>query len=284
MPGITDAQFQAAAERLPSTPLVFSRLGMALHDPNVDVDDISAILKLDAALSARLLRLSNSAGFMADEPASDLTEAVQRVGFREVFRLVGLAMSSQLYIQGLPVYGMAGTELWENSLAVALALERLALLAGDVDERNAYTVGLLRPIGRLLIQRLAATNGCAPLAARKGTTSLVIQWEQQTFGLTSVEAAARLFSLWGLPADLAATLGYQFRPWDDPAKSKLGALVYLAGSIAESLGKGLSIEHDAWGRASEALEQAGLVQAQIDSCAASTAGAVAELSKLVVAA
>jgi HD-like signal output (HDOD) protein len=284
MSGITDAQFQAAADRLPSTPQVFSRLSMALHDPNVDVDDISAILRLDAALSARLLRLSNSATFMGDEPASDLTEAVQRVGFREVFRLVGLAMSSQLYIQGLPVYGMPGTELWENSLAVALALERLAPLAGDVDERNAYTVGLLRPIGRLLVQRLAAASACAPLSARKETASMVIRWEQETFGLTSVEAAERLFGLWGLPGDLGMTLRYQFRPWDDPEKTKFSALVYLAGWVAEFLGKGLGIEQNAWGRAPEALAQAQIEQVTLESCAASTAEAVAELSKLVVAA
>jgi HD-like signal output (HDOD) protein len=281
---ITDAQFQAAADRLPSTPQVFSRLGMALHDPNIDVDDISAILKLDAALSARLLRLSNSPGFMGNEPAGDLTEAVQRVGFREVFRLVGLAMSSQLYIQGLPVYGMPGTELWENSLAVALALERLAPLAGGVDERNAYTVGLLRPIGRLLVQRLAAVNACAPLSARKETASMVIRWEQETFGLTSVDAAERLFALWGLPADLAVTLRYQFHPWDEPEKSKLSALVFLACWIAESLGKGLGIEQNAWSRVSEALAQAGLEQDAVDHCAASTGEAVTELSKLVVAA
>ena len=113
---------------------------------------------------------------------------------------------------------------------------------------------------------------------------MVIRWEQETFGLTSVEAAERLFALWGLPADLASTLRFHFRPWEDPKKSKLGALVYLAGFIAESLGKGLGIEQNAWGRAPEALEQAQLEQAQVDECAASTAEAVAELSKLVVAA
>ena len=284
MPGITDAQFQAAADRLPSTPRVFSRLGMALHDPNIDVDDISAIIRLDAALSARLLRLSNSPGFMGTEPAGNLTEAVQRVGFREVFRLVGIAMSSQLYIQGLPVYGMAGTELWENSLAVALALERLAPHAGAVDERFAYTVGLLRPIGRLLVQRLAASSACAPLAARKETASMVIRWEQEMFGLTSLEAAERLFALWGLPSDLGLALRYQFRPWDDPEKTKFSALVYLAGSVAASLGKGLGIEQNAWGRAAEALAQAEIGQETLDYCAAAWADAVTELSKLVVAA
>ncbi len=284
MSGITDDQFQAAADRLPSTPRVFSRLGAALHDPNIDVDDISEILKLDAALSARLLRLSNSPSFMGDEPATDITEAIQRVGFREVFRLVGLAMSSQLYVHGLPIYGMPGTELCENSIAVALALERLAPLAGEADERGAYTAGLLRPIGRLLIQRLAATAACAPLAARKESADLVLLWEAEMFGLNSVDAAVRLFKLWGLAPNLTATLRYQFKPWDDPEKSKLSALVYLSSSIAHSIDKGLGIEQQAWKRVPEALEQAGLEQSALDDCAVLTSEAVAELSKIVVAA
>ena len=284
MPGITDLQFQAAAERLPSTPQVFGRLNSALRDPNIDVDDISAILKLDAALSARLLRLSNSPSYIGGEPASDLTEAVQRVGFREVFRLVGIAMSAQLYVAGLPIYGMGGTELWENSLTVAIALERLAPLANEPDERGAYTLGLLRPIGRLVMQRLATSAACAPLAARKETAALVLTWEEENFGLTSVEAAARLFALWSLSPTLATTLHYQFTPWNDPHKTKMSALVHLACWIAESLGKGLAVEKEAWEITPRVLDQAGLDQVTVETCAKATEEAVAELSKLVVAA
>jgi HD-like signal output (HDOD) protein len=283
MPVVSDEKFSAAAEKLPSTPQVFEKLNRALRDPDVGVDEISEILKLDAALSARLMRLSNSAAMGGSDTASNLSEAVQRVGFREVFRVVGVAMTGQMYVAGLPIYGVGGSELWENSLAVAVANEQLATIVG-VETRTAYTLGLLRPVGRLLLQKIAQAQMLAPLTGRKATGALVLAWEEANFGLTSNRAAERLISLWKLSDSFLLPLRHHFDPVGEPERSAESARLHLACWIADSLGKGLSIEKESWTLHDEILGQAQLDRATVERCAALTAEAFAELGKLMAVA
>jgi HD-like signal output (HDOD) protein len=280
---ITDEKFAAAAERLPTTPGIFARLNAALKNPNISVDEIVSVVQLDAALSARVMRLSNSAHFGRGEPVSNLAEAVNRTGFQEVYRLVGVAMSSQLYITGLPVYGVGGDELWANSLTTAVALEHLATAAGE-DPRVGYTLGLLRPVGRLLLQRIASSALCAPLSGRKATAAEVSAWEENFFGLTNTDAVLRLFQLWQFPAELARPIQFQFSPASDPARSRFPALLHLACWISDSLGKSLVIEKEAWTNTPEILLQAGVSPEALEACVEKTRGSAGQLETLMRAA
>ncbi len=280
---ITEQSFAAAAERLPTTPQVFERLNAAMRNPNVGVDEIVAVVQLDAALSARVMRLSNSAFFGRGEPLSNLDEAINRVGFQEIYRLVGAAMSSQLFISGLPVYGVGGDELGGNSLATALAMEFLAESTGQ-DRRVGYTLGLLRPVGRLLLQRVASGAFFPPLSGRKATGAEVIAWERSNFGIDNADAAERLFDLWRLSQRLASPIRFHLSPTNDPEKGKLTALLHVASSVAAALDYGLSIEKSTWAVSDEILLQAGLSVDAADKCVEQTRAAVDKLQAVLKAA
>ncbi len=279
---LTADKFAAAAERLPTTPQIFSRLNAVIKDPDVSVEEIVSIVRLDASLSARVLRLSNSPHFARGETISSLGDAINRTGFQEIYRLVGAAMSSQLYITGLPVYGIGGDELWNNSLTTAVALEQLCYNIGE-DPKLGYTLGLLRPVGRLLLQRLAMTALIAPLSGRKATAGQVHEWEMATFGLTSAEAAGKLFALWGFPAELSIPVKYQFTPLQAEDGNRFGALLHVASWITNNLGKGLVVEKDAWDLSPEILELAGIPREVAEICVEKTNSAADELTSVMQA-
>ncbi len=255
---LTDDRFAAAAERLPTTPQIYDKLNSATKNPDVGVEEIVAVVRLDAALSARLLRLSNSTHFSrGGERVSDLAEAVNRIGFSEIFRVVGAAMAAQLYVTGLPIYGVGGDELWSNSIATALAAEALAEQSGQ-DKQLAYTAGLLRPVGRLILQKIATGALCPPMSARKATGALVNAWEKQTLSLTNMEAGERLCRMWHLPAELGRPIRYHFAPTEDELKSPMSATLHVASWMAEKLERGLPIEKETWSLKDEILLQAGI--------------------------
>lgn len=285
MPAIalTPEKFAAAAERLPTTPQIFSRLSAAMKNPDISVEEIVSVVQLDASLSARVLRLSNSAQFGRGDPVTSLDGAINRIGFQEVYRLVGAAMSSQLYITGLPVYGIGGDELWSNSLTAAVALEHLSDATGE-DRRVGYTLGLLRSVGRLLLQRLAAGALVPPLSGRKATADLVSAWEREVFGITSAEAAERLFALWSFPPRLAGPVTFQFKPSAAPPGDRFASLLHLAGYIAEKLGRGLIIEKEAWALDEDILLMAGLSADEVEACAEKTGASAGQMESLMRAA
>lgn len=254
-----------------------------MKDPDVSVHEIVAIVRLDAALSSRVLRVSNSAQFARGGHIASLDEAIDRIGLYEVYRLVGAAVASQLYFVGLPVYGVGGDELWENSVTTALALEMLADQVGE-DRRTGYTLGLLRPVGRLLLQRIATENSCPPLSGRHPTAALVAAWELNALGITSTEAVERLFQLWGFAPALTEPIRHHFAPAGDPSASRLTALLHIASWVATELGKGLSIEKHAWAVTDAVLLQAGLPADAADKCIERTRKTAERLQGLLRAA
>lgn len=257
--GLTlDSHLSAIAGRLSPAPRVFQRLSTVIREPQVRIDEIVSCVQIDATLAARILRLACSTGVGIPDPPASLAEAIERIGLYEVYRLVGAAMASDLYERkALPIYGLSGEDLWRNSVTTAAALESLCRRAGE-DASAGYTLGLLRPVGRLLLQGLADEEEVRQGVARQSTAALVAAWEFNTFGTTSTEAVDRVFQLWGLPSSLSEPVRHHFAPSGDPSQHRTTALLHLACWIAAELGHGLAIEQHAWAPSPSVLAQAGL--------------------------
>jgi len=71
-------------------------------------------LKRDPTLTARLIKLGNSAAFAQSEPVASVEVAINLAGFQEVHRLVGIAMMEQFGDSGLVTYGVPSRRLRET--------------------------------------------------------------------------------------------------------------------------------------------------------------------------
>lgn len=280
---LSDVRLTAAAAKLPAAPRIFQQLSAAIKDPDVSVEAMVTVVRLDPVLSARVIRASNSTHFARGGNIVSLDGAIERIGIYEVYQLVGAAVASQLYSAGLPVYGISGDQLWENSVTTAVALDYLSEAAGE-DGRIGYTLGLLRPVGRLLLQRIASEYTCAPLIGRHASAALVETWELEALGATSTEAINRVFQLWEYPLALTDPIRYQFRPAADPSSGRMTALLHCASWVAMDLGKGLAIEQDAWNITEDVLRQAAIDDNAVAKCTERTRRIADRLNGLLRAA
>src|SRR4051812_22748401 len=147
------ATLMHVVKTMPSAPQILARIGQLMLAMDAELEDITGLLKRDPALTARVIRISNSAAYNTGSPFASLEDALARVGLTEVYRLTGFAAIAQISDQHLGRYGVTGAQLRENSLLTALVMEALARLA-DVDSRAAYTAGLLRSVGKIALDRL----------------------------------------------------------------------------------------------------------------------------------
>ncbi len=250
---ITPLELKAAAQKLPPSPEIFSKLGKMLKDRNTGVSDITKLVNSDASLAAQVLRISNSAAFNAGEPIDTLDEAINRVGFRELFRVVGMAAASTTFAGRSATYNVEGSLVWENSLATGLAMEELARIARE-DANEAYTLGLLRSIGKLIVDACLKSHRVAPrYFANKGVP--LLQWEETTFGMTNAVAASFVLKSWNFPATACEAIEYQYFPDISPNKVKRARLLNIAGGIAERVGKGIPGETCYWDLSEETIEE-----------------------------
>lgn len=258
---------------MPSGPQVLSRLRQISLDPNVDLDDVTALLKCDAALTARIIRVANSPVYCSGSTYSSIEQALARVGFGEIYRIAGFAALVQMTSQNLRLYGITGAELRENSLITALLMEILAQKAG-VDANEAYSAGLLRSTGKLALEGLIYSaglmrmNGKSALGGQAGgagaatykpqTDGKLGLWENEVVGLSNCEAAAFILHEWRFPVGIVSAIGYQYEPEQASTDAQLPTLLNLAAGVADRLGFGLAGEKDYWGTEPGRLAAAGV--------------------------
>ena len=220
------------------------------------------LIRLDPALTFHVVRMSNSVLFGARERSDTLDGAVGRVGFMELNRLVALAASKQLCQQDLPTYRLKASRLWENSVATAAAAEVLAKPAG-CDAGLAYAAGLLRNVGRVIIDGLA-TGRAYPGEAE---WPLVSEWEQEIFGQTSAQVTATLLEHWRFPADLVESVRNHHDPFAGETSNVGAGVLNLACGVTARFGLDLPGETEHWATSEAKLMLAGVTEEVIEQCA-----------------
>lgn len=198
---------------LPPTAQILARLQGLLTDPNSDLTDISALLRLDAAMTTRLIKISNSTWFNRGQPCHTLEEAVNRIGFREVFQVVSIAASSSLVAQPQVAYGKGAISIWRESVACALAGELLADKLGD-DTAVAFINGLLHAIGRQALNRNATASG--KTFADEGFPLDFSGAEFALYGFTQAEVGAQMLDKWKFAAENVEPVRRQYAPQETP--------------------------------------------------------------------
>jgi len=232
------------AQRLPSTSHVFAQVNRLLDDPNTDLDAISELVKMDPVLSFRVLQLANSAIYGFRTACSDLSEALARLGFTEINRLVGLIATKNLCTSFLSVYGLSSEVFWDDSMRSALACEWLSQRHAYGDGRTAYTAGLLRSMGKVVMQRILVDRPVSWRSYVDASGGLpLLAWETEMFGLTNTEAAGVLMEKWKLPAELVHAVKTHC---ESEGAAPLPHLLRLGASVAIAAGAALPGEAVYW--------------------------------------
>ncbi len=249
--------------RLAPAAATFGRLRELLNDTDTEMEEIVQMIRLDPALTFHVVRMSNSVLFGLREQNDSLESAVGRVGFREIYRLVGLAATQQVCQGDLTAYGLKAIRLWENSVATAAAAEVLAARAGR-DPGLAYTAGLLRTLGRVIID--GAVEG--RVYPGEAEWPLIAEWEKTAAGVTAAEVTTLLLEHWRFPAELVESVRGHCDPLAD-AESNIGACVLnLACGVAARFGLDLPGETGNWIVSPAKLTLAGVSEADLEECAA----------------
>lgn len=218
------------ARSLPAAPQVLSELGELLQDVNTGLDEISDLLKRDAALAARIIRISNSSAMGGGSRIGAIEEAVNRVGFSEVYRLVGLATTSRLADRDLNYYRIEAEPLRHHMMHCALAAEKLAERCG-LDARAAYTAGLMRSLGMMVLDRAARER--IPLSEAYDHRKIegYAAWEGSIFGICNTEVSALILAEWKFPTEMISMVRDHYLLRDADYTNTLACLLNVANWI-----------------------------------------------------
>ena len=250
------------ARALPAAPQLLSKLGRLRLEPDADLEEATAILKVDAALTARILRIANSPAYTSGAPYASLEQALARVGFVDIYRIAGIATVAQLAGQGLRAYGLSAAQLRENSLLTALVMEEAATFTA-IDPQEAYASGLLRSTGKVALDGLTRDSNYAGTFDPSSSGDLV-EWEDARAGISNCNAGAFVLTEWRFPAAMVAAIGHHYLPGKCPTDKELTHLLNLAAGEADRLGHGLPGERPYLDQSEEKLHAAGIDRKQLE--------------------
>jgi HD-like signal output (HDOD) protein len=178
---------------LPTLPEVALRIREAAEDPDTDVASITRTIEQDAAISARVIRVSNSPLMRATNPITDLRMAISRLGVQYSCNLaVGLAMQ-QMFQATSQAVDQRMREVWSRSTEVAGISAVLARTYTRLKTDEAMLAGLVHKIGALPILRHAEDE--RRLLARPEVLDLLIDRLHGEIGKLILET-------WGFPPEL----------------------------------------------------------------------------------
>jgi len=217
-------------DRLPSAPEIAQRMLVAINRDDSSVDHVATLIERDPALTARLLRLANSAFFASRARVGSIPQAVVVLGFPRV-RDLALGLSVWSSFDGKDPAGRRyRKKLWMHSAMVAAAAQMLSQRTRG-DGGLAFAAGLLHDVGKLVLGLRLGGSYWSLLdeAAERGDGAAAL--ESEAFGCHHATIGGWLLQLWGLPAEIVEAVALHH----DPLRAEFGMDASSAVGVANRL-------------------------------------------------
>jgi len=222
-----------AVDRLPSAPEIAQRLLVAINREDAHIGDLTTLIVRDQSLTARLLRLANSAFFSIRTRVTSIQQATTLLGFARVRDLVlGLSVWGALEAKG-PAARRWRRTLWSHTSLVAAAAKTLAERTGT-DGGTAFAAGLLHDVGKLALGlRLGdAYWSLLDEAVAAGREAAAVELE--AFGCHHATVGGWLLQLWALPPALVDAVALHHEPLAADFGLDLPAVVAVANRLVNA--------------------------------------------------
>ena len=158
---LIDERLKRDELKLPSLPETAEQVRNATMDPECNLHDLSHIIQQDTVLSARLIRLANSAYLGGRNKAESLMQALTRIGMRRI-RTLALAMAmEQVFKSDNDIVKMFSEQFITESREIAAAS---VVITRDLQKRGighrlhqdvSLLAGMVSRIGIAPILRMA---------------------------------------------------------------------------------------------------------------------------------
>jgi putative nucleotidyltransferase with HDIG domain len=265
MTTVTTAGEKAAAliegvRDLPTPPLVFAQIVKVVDHPDTSACEVGAIIAEDPAMTAKVLRITNSAFYGLSGTVNSVKQAVVIIGLDGVRSLV--VSTSIIDMFKGDRFGREFQDLfWRHSLVTAFGSRMLMRILNPGDpgiSEVAFSAGLLHDIGKMVMY-LQDPERCHRIQEQCATQpTLELSAEKEAFGCTHAEVGEKITAKWNLPPELSRAISHHHEPLGCEDPTHLTDVVHVADALAYHALSDGSMEVSAPGIEPEVFQRSGL--------------------------
>lgn len=219
-------QLFSKIKQLPVIPKLLHELMQSFSDENARIDLIAKKIAMDQVISAKVLKMANSAAYRRGAEVTSIEQAVIRLGFNALRSLV---VASSIMTSFKTPNNFDRNKFWVDTFQVATIAKALAgeCKTTPIESETAFTCALLHNIGELLIQSaLPEEAELINLSINKGNSRIDAQREMLGFDYSQV--GAELARRWNLSDSFVQAIAQQLDPLEHDPISSEAVLIRLA--------------------------------------------------------
>lgn len=223
---------------LPVCPQVFMELTQAMAHMDDASFDLARVLSSDPMLTARILRVSNSAFYRASRQISSIREAIVRIGLNEIWTIASALKAKEMFRVSGDGWSQFNGYLWRHSLKTAASIRCLARKLSLLNVEELFTTALLHDIGKSIL--LNVDHQYATMCKQgevNGEALLKLEFEK--FGTHHGRLGGALLRHWNLPESIARQIDGHH---EEPDLNDEHRLPRLLLSIANEMGHSLDVK------------------------------------------
>lgn len=227
MPLLAREQSLGRLEQAPlkTLPGVVAELVAVVSSPRGSMGDVAQLLRRDPVLTARVLRVANSAAFASERARiATVEDAVKNIGVSSVRNLVlNVGVFDAFAVSASD--GMRVMRVWQHCLGVAMLMEKLAPQDQSVPPGSAYLVGLCHDLAEIVLRQHFAAEYELVTSLVSRTGRPLRQAEAVVFGLPYGEMVQQLLTRLRLPPLITLPIEEFFERGDRKTASGAGSLL-----------------------------------------------------------
>ena len=224
---------------IPTIPDVASKALKQMGDPEVTGAQLAKTISQDQGLTAKVLKVANSALYALPREVKNLQQAAMVLGFTTLKSIVISASCRSIYKK----FGMLERTLWTHSVATAMAAHLLARQLDSKHRDEAFVAGLMHDIGKVVMINGARDQYKEVLRIAREEAKPMIEVEQQLFGFSHADVGSILVERWELAPSLEQAVFLHHDPeLAESVAEDYTDLVYItstADRVCHHLGLGL---------------------------------------------
>ena len=229
---------------LPAMPQVAAKVLELSSDPDTSAHKLQQVIADDQAMTARILKIANSAMYSCSRRIKTLTEAIVMLGFNSIRSLVVTSAARNLYNTNSNQTGLKERLLWEHSIGTAFASRILAEEVAPKYTEEAFLAGLLHDIGKLVLNQKAPREFDEIVQVVYNENKSFHDTERRVLGFDHAQVGALLVNKWKLATVLEEVILQHHCPGEQDPATPVHDLLTLANELCHKMGIGFVDDPD----------------------------------------
>ena len=223
---------------LPTLPTVVIKVMKIVNDPSTSASDVAFVVGQDISLSAKILRLANSAFYGIPKAVTNLNNAVVILGLKVINTIVLSLTIFDMFPKDRKTPLFNRTAFWRHCTSCGLICKFLSARLKKFilfDSEDAFCAGLLHDIGKIVMEQYLHDDFRNALKFARQKKIPFFEAEIKTLGYSHTDVADWLTSQWQLPSQLLAPIIYHHTPKDTQEYLDIVALCHVADYLCYEL-------------------------------------------------